>query len=329
MPDLHKAAVLLMSLPEDEAAAVLAKLEPKQVELVSIEIARTVRVTSEEQEQVIREFAESNPASGANGGGLELARTLVKKALGGSASNTLDNIRQSIEAIPFGFLRHVDSQNILTYLIEEHPQTIALILSHLPPTYGAEVLAGLPQERQLAVVQRMARMGQTNPEIIREVERGLERRMSSVMSQSFQAAGGVDAVAAMLNVSDRGTERAILESLAVEHAELVEEIRRLMFVFEDISKFGDKDVQTILKNVDNQQWAMALKGASAELKERILSNMSQRAADMLKEEMEYLGAVKRSAVEAQQQKLVDVIRALQESGEIEMATGDEQEQLVQ
>jgi flagellar motor switch protein FliG len=329
MPDLHNAAVLLMSLPEDDAATVLAKLEPKLVEQVSIEIARTVRVTSEEQEQVIREFSEANPAGGAHGGGLELARTLVKKALGGSANNTLDNIRQTIEAIPFSFLRHVDSQNVLTFLVDEHPQTIALILSYLPANFGAEVLAGLPQERQIAVVQRMARMGQTNPEIIHEVERGLERRMSSVMTQSFQSAGGVDAVAAMLNVSDRITERTILENLAVENADLVDEIRRLMFVFEDISKFGDKDIQTILKNVDNQQWALALKGASPELKEKVLKNMSQRATDMLKEEMEFLGAVKRSAVEGQQQKIVDVVRGLQDSGEIEMAVGNEQEQLLQ
>jgi flagellar motor switch protein FliG len=329
MSDLHNAAVLLMSLPEDDAAAVLAKLEPKLVEQVSIEIARTRRVSSEEQEQVIREFSEANPAAGAHGGGLELAKSLVKKALGGGANSTLDNIRQSIEAIPFGFLRHVDSQNILTYLVDEHPQTIALILSHLQPTFGAEVLAGLPSERQVAVVHRMARMGQTNPEIIHEVERGLERRMASVMTQSFRAAGGVESVAAMLNVSDRGTERTILESLALENAELADEIRRLMFVFEDISKFGDKDLQIILRNVDNQQWALALKGASDELKEKILKNMSQRATDMLKEEMEFLGAVKRSLVEAQQQKIVDVVRGLQESGEIELTVGGVEEQLVQ
>ncbi|MEM8865292.1 MAG: flagellar motor switch protein FliG [Planctomycetota bacterium] len=329
MSNLHKAAVLLMSLEEDDAGALLSKLDQKQVEQVSIEIARTKQVTADEQEQVIREFADSNPGGGSNGGGLDLAKTLVKRALGSDATDTLDNIRQTIEATPFGFLRNVDSQNILTYLIDEHPQTIALIISHLPPTFGAEILAGLPSDRQLAVVRRMATMGQTNPEIIREVERGLEGRMSNVMSQSFHAAGGVESVASMLNVSDRGTERTLLENLAVEDPTLVDEIRRLMFVFEDIAKFGDKDIQTVLKHVESSQWTLALKGASAELKDKILSNMSQRAADMLREEMEFMGAVKLSAVEAQQQEIVDIVRGMEDSGEIEISKGEEEEELVQ
>ncbi|MEM6331075.1 MAG: flagellar motor switch protein FliG [Planctomycetota bacterium] len=329
MSDLHKAAVLLMSLPEDDAATLMGKLDKKQVEEVSIEIARTKQVSSEEQDAIIREFADSSASGGASGGSLDLAKSLVKKALGSEAGDTLDNIRQSIEALPFGFLRNVDSQNILTYLVDEHPQTIALIVSHLPASFGAEILAGLPTERQLAVVKRMATMGQTNPEIIREVERGLEGRMSSVMSHSFHAAGGVESVAAMLNVSDRGTERTLLENLAVDDAELVEEIRRLMFVFEDIAKFNDKDIQSVLKNVESSQWALALKGSSAVLKDKILGNMSQRAADMLREEMDYLGAVKLSAVEAQQQEIVDIVRGLEDSGEIEINTGEEEEELVQ
>ena len=329
MSTLHNAAVLLMSLPEEEAATLMGKLDAKEVEQVSIEIARTERVAADEQEMVIREFAETNPAGGANGGGIDLAKNLVKRALGSEATDTLDNIRQSIEALPFGFLRNVDSQNVLTYLIDEHPQTIALIISHVPASFGAEILAGLPSDRQLAVVRRMATMGQTNPDIIREVETGLEKRMSSVMSQSFQMAGGVESVASMLNVSDRGTERTLLENLAIEDAELVEDIRRLMFVFEDIAKFGDKDIQKVLKNVESSQWALALKGASAELKDKVLNNMSSRAADMLREEMEFLGAVKLSAVEAVQQEIVDVVRGLEDTGEIEINAGDEEEQLVQ
>lgn len=329
MSDIHKAAVLLMSLPEDDAADLLGRLEPKMVEAVSIEIARMKRIPADEQEAVIREFAAANPVTGSGAGGLDLARNLVRKALGSDAADTLDNIRQSIEALPFGFLRNVDSQNILTYVIDEHPQTIALILSHLPAPFGAEILAGLPQEKQLSVVRRVAGMGQTNPEIIREVERGLEKRMSSVMSQSFEMAGGVESVAAMLNVSDRSTERALLENLAVEDPNLVEEIRRLMFVFDDIARFSDRDVQKVLKSVESSQWALALKGASAELKDKILGNMSQRAADMLREEMEYLGAVKLSAVEAQQQEIVDLVRAMEDAGEIEINTNEEEEQFVQ
>jgi flagellar motor switch protein FliG len=329
MSDIHNAAVLLMTLPEEEASSLMAKLDPKQVEQVSIEIARTRAIAADEQERVIKEFTEANPAMGGRGGGLELAKALIQKALGSNATAALNNIRQSIEATPFGFLRHVDSQNLLTYLNDEHPQTIALIMSHLPSNIAAEILTGLPESRRLAVVRRVATMGRTNPEIIREVEKGLERRMSSVMSQSFERAGGVDAVAEMLNVADRATERAIMDSLGQEDPELVDEIRRLMFVFEDIARFSDKDIQTVLKNVETSQWALALKGASDALKEKILKNMSERASEMLREEMEYLGPAKRSAVEGKQQEIVDVIRGLEDRGEIDINSINEQEELVQ
>jgi len=329
MSNLHNAAVLLMTLPEEEASSLMAKLDPKQVEQVSIEIARTGSVVAEEQDQVIKEFADASPTAGGRAGGLEVAKSLIQKALGTNAAAALSNVRQSIEAMPFSFLRQVDSQNVLTYINDEHPQTIALILSHLPPSFGAEILAGLPEARRLAVVRRIATMGRTNPDIIREVEQGLERRMSSVMSQSFERAGGVEAVAEILNVSDRSTERTLLDSLRQEDPELVEEIRRLMFVFEDVARFSDKDIQTVLKNVETNQWAMALKGASDSLKEKILKNMSERASEMLREEMDYLGPVKRSAVEAKQQQIVDAVRGLEDAGEIEITVGDEEEELVQ
>ena len=329
MSDIRKAAVLLTTLPEEEAADILQRLEPKQVELVSIEIAKLKSVSAEEQEQIIVQFAESNPSATADGGGLDRAKNLVQKAFGKNASGTLDTIRQAIEEVPFAFLRTVDSQNILTYVIDEHPQTIALVLSHLPAAAGASILSGLPPERQISVVQRIAQMGQTSPDIIKEVELGLERRMSSVMSQSFENAGGVGAVAEMLNVAERATERALMEQLAQEDAELVEEIRRLMFVFEDLAKFADKDLQIVMKNVETSQWATALKGCSNELRDKVFKNMSSRAADMLKEEIGYLGPVKLSAVEAKQQEIVDVVRRLEDSGELELNPGGEQEALVQ
>ncbi|MEQ8209980.1 MAG: flagellar motor switch protein FliG [Lacipirellulaceae bacterium] len=328
MSDLHRAAILLTTLPEEEAAAVMSRLEPKQVEDVSIEIARLKNVSGIEQEQVIRAFADSNPSMGTDSGGLDRAKGLIQKALGQNASAAIDNVRQSIEAVPFSFLRTVDNQNILTYIVDEHPQTIALILSHLPPATSSEILGGLDPERQISVVQRIANMEQTNPDIIAEVEKGLERRMASVMSQSFENAGGVDAVAEILNVSDRSTEKAILETMSQEDPELVEEIRRLMFIFEDIGKFGDKEIQTVLKHVETSQWSLALKSASGELREKIFNNMSQRAADMLREEMEFMGAVKLSAVESKQQEIVDVIRRLEDTGEIEINAGGEAEQLV-
>ncbi len=329
MSDLRKAAILLMSLPEDQAANLMSKLAPKQVEQVSIEIAKLGRLTNEEQEATIHEFAEANPNSmGMMGGGLDAARSLVEKALGSKASPTLDVVRQSIEALPFGFLKKVDPQNLLTFIIDEHPQTIALVLSHLPPGYGAEIVKGLPAERQLAVIRRIAHMGQTNPEVIQEVERGLESRMASLMQQSFENAGGIDSVAEILNVSDRATERALLESLSQDDPDLVEEIRRLMFVFDDLAKLSDRDIQNVLKNVETSQWAMALKGASSELKQKITGNMSQRAAGLLVEEMEMKGSVKLSEVEQVQQQIVDVVRRLEEAGEITVHAADESEQMI-
>ena len=330
MSDVRKAAVLLSALPEEEAVSLMGRLDAKMVEQVSIEIAQLKSISADEEEQVFRQFADSGPSSSiSGGGGLDRAKSLVERALGKEANATLDNIRQTIEAVPFSFLRQVDSQNILTYVIDEHPQTIALVMSHLPPAASAEILSGLPPESQLSVVQRIASMGQTSPDIINEVEKGLEKRMSSLMNQSFENAGGVGAVAEMLNVSDRATERSLLENLAQEDPEMVEDIRRLMFVFEDIGKFGDKDIQTLLKNVENSQWALALKGASSDLKEKVFNNMSKRAGEMLKEEMEFLGAVKVSAVEGKQQEIVDIVRTLEDSGELDLNAADEDEELLQ
>jgi flagellar motor switch protein FliG len=327
--DIRKAALLLTSLPEEDAAKLLAKLQPKQVELVSVEIARLGSIGGDEQEAAIKEFADANPNSGVVGtGGLDRAKNLVEKAFGKSGSATVETVRQQIEALPFGFLQRVDSQHLLTFIMDEHPQTIALIVSHLPSQRAAEIISGLPSERQLSVVRRIAHMGQTNPEIIQEVERGLEHRMASVMSQQFETAGGVETVAEILNVTDRATERGLLENLSQEDPDLVEEIRRLMFVFDDIMKFSNKDLQTILKNVEAAQWALALKTANEEMKQKITSNMSSRGAEMLREEMEYLGPVKRSVVEQAQQQIVDIVRRLEDAGEITVASNEEAEELV-
>ena len=328
--EIRKAAILLMSLPDDQAAQLLTKLDPKQVEAVSIEIAKISGISGDEQQQTIQEFGNANPSTLSGcAGGLEVAKSLVERALGKGAGSTLDNVRQSIDALPFGFLQKVDSQNLLTFIIDEHPQTIALILSHVPPSQAADILSGLPADQRLAVIRRVATMGQTSPEIIREVEKGLENRMSSVMSQQFEKAGGVSSVAEILNVIDRATERSLLENLAQESPELVDEIRRLMFVFDDVAKLTDRDIQTLLKNVETSQWSMALKGASEELKDKILKNMSKRAADLLREEMEYLGPVRLSNVEQMQQQIVDVIRKLEDLGEITTHASEEEEQFVQ
>ncbi|GIW90928.1 MAG: flagellar motor switch protein FliG [Pirellulaceae bacterium] len=319
MPDansLRKAAILLVSLPEEEAARLLAKLTPQQAERVSLEIAQLRTVPPEEQERVILEFAESKPRGVVRSGGLDVVQSLLERALGRQAADTIDNIRQVIESLPFGFLRKVDPQNIATFLAEEHPQTIALVLSHLPAQLAAQVLSALPVPTQLSVVRRVAHMGQTSPEVLKAVEEAMANRLQNMMHQSAEKAGGVEAVARILNVADRTTERTLLDNLAQEDPELAAEIRRLMFVFEDIAKLSDKDIQTLLKHVETAQWAMALKGASEELRQKILGNMSQRAAAMLMEEIEFLGPKRLSEVEAVQQQIVDIVRQLEDQGEI-------------
>jgi flagellar motor switch protein FliG len=326
---IKKAAILLMCLEEDEAAMLLSRLPARHVESVSLAIAQISEVSGADQEMVISEFFNSQPSGlGTSTGGLEKAKALVKKALGRDAGDMLSVLQQTLESLPFGFMQKADPQNILSFISEEHPQTIALVLSHLPSPSGAAILAGLPAAKQLDVVRRIAEMGQTSPEAIDEVEKALELRMAMFMSQSFQKAGGVPAVAEILNVSDRTTERNILESLVNDSAELVDEIRRLMFVFEDIQKLGDKEIQTVLKNVETSQWAMALKGASQTLQDKVMKNMSSRAAEILKEEMAFLGRVKLADVEQTQQKIVDVVRSLEDSGQLARPSNEGEEQFV-
>lgn len=326
---LNKAAVLLMSLPTDQAAKVLGQLPPRVIEAISIQIAKTDSVGGDQQEMVIAEFLTSKASAiYASPGGLERAKTLIKQALGRDAGEILGNLQQTIEAMPFGFVKKVDAQTLLQFIGEEHPQTIALLLSHVPGSYAAEVMAGLATDKQLEVIRRIASIGRTSPEAVSELEYGLELRLSSMVNQQHSNTGGVESVAEILNVCERSIERAIMETLGQEDPELSDEIRRLMFVFEDINKLADRDIQSLLKNVETAQWAMALKGASQPLQEKVLRNMSTRAAENLREEMDYLGSVKVSEVEGVQQSIVDIVRALEDSGEISRPSGEEEEEYV-
>lgn len=326
---LRKAAILMMSLPTKEAASVLAKLPIRHIEAISLQIAEMDSVAGDEQEQVIAEFfASKASALESSGGGLERAKELIRQALGKDAAELIGHLQQTIEATPFAFIKKVDPQTLLSFVNEEHAQTIALLLSYLPSNYGAEVLAGLPPDKQVDVIRRVSAMGRTNPEAISELERGLELRLSSMMNQQQSNAGGVPSVAEILNVSERSIERHIMETLSNDDPELMDEIRRLMFVFEDIGKLADRDVQALLKNVETSQWAMALKGSSQTLQDKILRNMSSRAADNLREEMDFLGSVRVSEVESVQQKIVDIVRHLEDTGELSRPSGDEEEEYV-
>jgi len=324
MPDVSnlsgtkKAAILFLSLDQQVAADILKHLDEVQIEEISREMAGLGPIQQDTRDEVINEFYQLALArSYAVEGGWDYAKNLLAKSLPeAQAKKIIDQVNQTIQSAPFAFLQKAESENLLTFIQDEHPQTIALILAHLKPTQASEVLVGLPAQKQVEVVKRIANMEQTNPEVIKEVERGLEHRLSAMITQTFEKAGGVDTVAEMLNLADRATEKTIMEGLEAEDPDLVEQIRRLMFVFEDIMMVNDKGIQSMLKEVDNDDLALALKTASQDLKDKIFKNMSERAAQLIKEDMDYMGPVRVSDVEAAQQKIVDVVRRLEESGEI-------------
>ena len=245
------------------------------------------------------------------------AQMLLKDSLDSKIpEKVIQQIQTQVQKTPFAFIQKAESENVLTFIQDEHPQTIAMIISHLAHHKASEILVGLPEQKQIEVVRRVANMEQTNPDVIRDVERGLEARLSSMLMHSMERVGGVETVAEVLNLCDRATEKAIMGGIEAEDPDLVEQIRRLMFVFEDILLVDDRGIQAVLKEIDNDELCMALKTASDELKEKVFTNMSARAAELIKEDMEYMGPVRLSDVESAQQRIVDVVRRLEDAGEI-------------
>lgn len=328
---VRKSAILLLSLGQEQASEILRRLPPEAVEEVSREIASLTEIGLDVRKGVFTEFYNLALANSyISEGGLEFAKNLLRNSLDSDqADRIIKQVTQQVQTTPFSFLQKAESENLLTFIQDEHPQTIALILAHLPPQKASEILVGLPGQKQIEVVKRIANMEQTNPEVIKEVERGLEHRLSDIVSQTFEKAGGVDTVAEILNLADRSTEKGIMEGLEAEDPDLVESIRRLMFVFEDILLVNDKGIQSVLKEIDNEELALALKTASEELKQKIFKNMSERASQLIQEDMQYMGPVRVSDVEAAQQKIVDVVRRLEDAGEIIIAgRGGEKEMVV-
>jgi len=328
---VSKAAILLLNMDKDVAAAVLRHLDEDIVEDITREIAQLDLVGQDERGKVIEEFYNIALArSYAKQGGLGYAKLLLQKALPpDQASRVMKLIEHQVNRRPFSFLAKTDAENLLTFIQDEHPQTIALILSHLTSSKASQVLSDLPVAKQIEVVSRIANMENTNPEVVREVEQGLAARLSGIVSQTFQKVGGVESVAEMLNLADRSTEKGILEALEGQDPDLVEQIRRLMFVFEDILLVNDKGIQAVLKEIENEELALALKTASEELREKIFKNMSERASQLIKEDMEFMGPVRVSDVESAQQKIVDVVRRLEDAGEVIISgRGGEKEMIV-
>jgi flagellar motor switch protein FliG len=316
---LRKAAVLMISLDMDSSSKIMGNLSTDEIERLSMEIARIEEeIAPDVRDAVVREFYQTHMASKyLEQGGIEYARQLLEKSLSPEeAAKILAQLENTIQQAPFHFLKQADSEHLLMYIQDEHPQTISLIMAHLSPKQAAEILGGLTPKKQLEVVKRIARMEQTTPEAIRLVEQGLESRLASIVTQDLESAGGVQSVAEMLNLCDRTTEKGILENLEEADPDMVEQIRKLMFVFEDIILVNDKGIQSMLREVENDELAVALKTASEAMQEKIFKNMSTRASEMIRENMEFMGPVRLSDVEQAQQRIVDIVRRLEETGEV-------------
>jgi flagellar motor switch protein FliG len=326
----EKVAILMVALGNEVAAEIYKRLDDATIEIVTLEIANLRNVTPEQRLGVLKDAQEMLLAREYMArGGVDYARDILERALGPErAQNLLTRITASLQVRPFDFMRHTDAQQILGFIQGEHPQTVALIMSYLEPKQAASIIGGLPGAMQAEVAKRIARMDRITPEVLREVERVLERKLSTVMGQDFTLAGGIDAIVDIINNADRATERNIMEHLEENDPELAEEIKRRLFVFEDIIKMDDRSLQRVLREVEMKELSLALKGATEELRGKFFKNMSKRASEMLKEDMDYMGPVRVKDVEEAQQKVVNVVRALEDVGEIVISRGGEEELVV-
>ena len=320
---LQKAAILLIALGPEKAATIFKHLKEEEIEELTLEIANTRSVSPQTKEDIMMEFyqiclAQQYIAEG----GIGYAKDLLEKALGPEkAMGVISKLTSSLQVRPFEFVRKTDPSQLLNFIQDEHPQTIAMILSYLTPGQAALVLGALPPEKQADVARRIAMMDRTSPDVIKEVERVLERKLSSLVNQDYTIVGGVDAIVGILGNVDRGTEKHIMESLEIEEPELADEIRKKMFVFEDILLLDDRSIQRVLREVDNADLELALKSTTEEVQNVIFKNLSKRLAAMIKEDMDFMGPVRMKDVEEAQQKIVSIIRRLEDSAEIVISRG--------
>ena len=327
---IQKASILLIALGPEKSANIFKHLKEDEIEELTLEIANTRSVSPQTKEDVLNEFyqvclAQQYIAEG----GIGYANELLDKALGAEkAQEVITKLTASLQVRPFEFVRKTDPSQLLNFIQDEHPQTIAMILSYLSASQSAMILGALTPEKQADVAKRIATMDRTSPDVIKEVERVLERKLSSLLNQDYTIVGGVDAIVEILNTVDRGTEKHIMESLEIEEPELADEIRKKMFVFEDILLLDDRAIQRVLRDVDNNDLEVALKGANEEVQGVIFRNLSKRLSAMIKEDMEFMGPVRMKDVEEAQQKIVGVIRKLEDSAEIVISRGGGDEIIV-
>ncbi len=326
----QKAAVFLVTLGSEISSEIFKHLREDEIETLTFEIARMENFGAEEKEMVLQEFQELMMAQDfITSGGIDYARELLEKSLGSQkAVDIINRLTTSLQVRPFDFIRRTDPTHLLNFIQQEHPQTIALILAYLEPQKASVILGSLPNEIQSDVSKRIATMDRTSPETLREVERVLEKKLASISSEDYTVAGGVESVVEILNLVDRSTEKTIIESLEEEDPELAEEIKKRMFVFEDIVMLDDRAIQKVLREVDTAELGKALKAVDSEVQDKIFRNMSKRAAALLKDDMEYMGPIRMKDVEESQQKIVSIIRKLEEQGEIVVARAGEDELVV-
>ena len=288
-----------------------------------MEIANTKSVSAELKDEVLDEFYEICLAQQYIAeGGIAYAKELLDKALGEDrARDVIGRLTASLQVRPFEFVRKADASQLLNFIQDEHPQTIALILAYLPASQAAAVVSALAPEKQADVAKRIAMMDRTSPDVIKEVEKILEKKLASLVNQDYTIVGGVDSIVNILNTVDRSTEKHIMENLEIEEPELADEIRRKMFVFEDILLLDNRAIQTVLREVENNELAVALKNANEDVQKVIFDNLSSRLASMIKEDMEFMGPVRLKDVEDAQQKIVNIIRKLEDAGEIVISRG--------
>lgn len=321
-----KAALLLILLGQERASKIYEFLDEATIESLTLEIATVRNIDPEEKVELLREAREIIMAREfMNQGGVSYAKDLLERSIGPEkAEILLRKLTSNLQTRPFDFLRASDPLQILSFIQGEHPQMIALILSFLSPEQAASILSGLSYEQQAEVTVRVARMDRVTPEVLRDAESVLERKLSTVIGQDFSLTGGIDAVVEIINRAGRGAEKNILEILDEREPELAESIRKRLFVFEDIYNLDDRSLQRVLRDLDTKELSLALKGVSEELREKFYRNMSTRAAEMLKEEMQYMGPVRLRDVEEAQQRVVNQVRTLEEAGEIVLSRGDEE-----
>jgi len=324
---IQKAAILMISLGAENSAQVVKHLGDGEIEQLTLEMSNVGKISPQQRDLVVEEFHQMCIANDyISQGGVEYAREVLERALGETrAFEIISRLSSSLKMRPFDLVRRTDPKQLFSFIQGEHPQTIALIMTHLPAEKAAVLLASIAPDRQADVAKRVATMGRTSPEVLKEIEKVLERKISSLAPTDYTTSGGIQSVVDVLNRTDPGTVKVVMDALEMEDPDLAEQIKRQMFVFADIVMLDDRGIQLVLREVETKDLGLALKGSNPEVAQKIQANMSSRAAQMLKDDMEFMGPVRLRDVEEAQQRIVKVIRKLEESGSIVISRGGSDE----